>query len=341
MQENTLPSKSICCFGELLLRFSPEMQGVFIQKNSMPVFVGGAELNAATALALWQQPVKYVTALPDNYLTSEIVDFIQQKNIDATGIKYSGERIGSYYLPQGKDLKNNAVIYDRNYSSFSQLKPGDINWNDVLENVSWFHFSAISPALNENAVAVCKEALKAAASKNITISVDLNYRAKLWQYGKQPVEVMPELAQYCKVIMGNLWSVESLLGIPSPIKESTGQSKEALVQAAGESMLQLHKQYPSATHFAYTFRLDKEYFAVLQEGAQMAVSDQYPIGQVVDKVGSGDCFMGGLIYGIRNQHAPQDTINFSAAAAIAKLQQVGDATTSSITHIQQIIKNNG
>lgn len=341
MQENNLLSKQICCFGELLLRFSPEMKGVFIRRNSMPVFVGGAELNAATALVLWEQPVKYVTALPDNYLSSEIVDFIREKNIDPSGIKYCGERIGSYYLPQGKDLKNNAVIYDRNHSSFSQLKPGDLDWDLLFKDVSWFHFSAISPALNENAVAVCKEALEAAASKNITISVDLNYRAKLWQYGKQPTEIMPELVQYCNVVMGNLWSVESLLGISSSVKESTGQSKEALVQAAGESMLQLHKQYPSATDFAYTFRLDKEYFAVLQHGTEMAVSDQYPIGQVVDKVGSGDCFMGGLIYGIRNNHAPQDIINFSAAAAIAKLQQVGDATTSSITHIQQIIKNNG
>ncbi len=152
---------------------------------------------------------------------------------------------------------------------------------------------------------------------------------------------MPDLVQYCNVIMGNLWSVESLLGIVSPIKESTGQSREALINAAGESMLKLHKQYAAATDFAYTFRLEKEYFAVLQHGAEMAVSEQYPIGQVVDKVGSGDCFMGGLIYGLQNNHPAQDIINFSAAAAIAKLQQVGDATTSTVKHVQQIINNNG
>lgn len=341
MLENKGNPSSVCCFGELLLRFSPKMQGVFIKENNMPVYIGGAELNVATALALWQQPVKYVTALPGNYLSSEIADFISIKNINTDAIKYAGERIGTYYLPQGTDLKNNAVIYDRNFSSFSQLKPGDLDWDEILKDVSWFHFSAISPALKENVAAVCREALQVAASKKIPISVDLNYRSKLWQYGKPPTEVMPELVKYCQVIMGNLWAAESLLGIPSSLKDSTGKSKEELQLAAGKSMLQLHHQYPAATHFAYTYRMEKEYFAVLQHGAEMVVSDQFPIGQEKDKVGSGDCFMAGLIYGITNKHLPQDIINFSAAAAIAKLQQVGDATTSSVAHIKQTIKNYG
>ncbi|HWJ24990.1 MAG TPA: PfkB family carbohydrate kinase [Flavisolibacter sp.] len=175
--------KKVFCFGELLLRMSPELGGAWIRNAHMPVFVGGAELNAATALARWNVPVAYGTALPENALAEEICRSLEGKGIDTSRIIFSGKRIGCYYLPQGADLKNAGVIYDREYSSFSQLKPGQIDWDRLLKDVEWFHFSAISPALNADVAVICKEALQAASEKGITISVDLNYRAKLWQYG--------------------------------------------------------------------------------------------------------------------------------------------------------------
>lgn len=324
---------AVFCFGELLLRMSPVLERQWIADAKMPVYIGGAELNVATALAKWKLRVKYSTALPDNYLSKEIMEELRSKNIDVSAIQLSGNRIGTYYLPQGADLKNAGVIYDRDYSSFSELKPGVINWDEALKECSWFHFSAISPALNENAAAVCKEALNAASAKGMTISVDLNYRAKLWQYGKQPQQVMPELVKYCHVIMGNIWAVESLLGIESSVKSSAGKTKEELIETAGKSMLQLHQQYPKATSFAYTFRLEKDYWAVLQHGAEMAVSKQFLIGEVIDKVGSGDCFMAGLIYSLYNKHAAQQIINYAAAAAVGKLQEVGDATQQTIEQV--------
>lgn len=331
----------ICCFGELLMRFSPAMQGQFIADRSMPVFIGGAELNAATALSLWQQPARYITALPANYLAEEIVQFISKKNIDTRFIQYCGERIGSYYLPQGTDLKNSAVIYDRNYSSFSTLKPGDLDWDLILEGATWFHFSAISPALNENVAAVCLEAVKAAKAKGITVSVDLNYRAKLWQYGQQPAAIMPALLEYCDVVMGNIWAASSLLGIDATIADSKGRSKEALAAAALQSMKLVRSAFPAATTMAYTFRLDDTYFACLQHNNAFTVSAVYDIKEVTDKVGSGDCFMGGLIYGLTNNLDNDEVINFAAAAAILKLSQTGDATTSSIADVQNAMKTNG
>src|SRR6185436_16686568 len=141
------------------------------------------------ALAKWKIPVKYCSALPDNYLSKEILEYLADSNMDISAIHISGNRIGLYYLPQGADMKNAGVIYDRAYSSFSELKPGMINWDEALNGVSWFHMSAISPALNENVVAVCKEGAAAASAKGITVSIDLNYRAKLWQYGKKPADV--------------------------------------------------------------------------------------------------------------------------------------------------------
>jgi 2-dehydro-3-deoxygluconokinase len=328
--------KNILCFGELLLRLSPTNN--WITENTMPVFIGGAELNVATALAKWNIATKYCTALPSNYLSEEIILDLQEKNIDTTPIHFSGERIGTYYLPQGKDLKNAGVIYDRAYSSFSILQKGTINWKEVLKDCSWFHCSTISPALNENAAAVCEEALQAATALGLTISIDLNYRNKLWQYGVEPSVVMKKLLPYCHVVMGNIWATESLLGIPSSITESDGKTKEQLIEAARKSMLQLHQQYKNIQSIAYTFRLQNEYFAVLQHGGQMEVSKVFELSNVKDKVGSGDCFMAGLIYGLQQNHPPQQIINFAAAAAVGKLSVVGDATTQSIENINKLLK---
>jgi 2-dehydro-3-deoxygluconokinase len=325
---------SVLCFGEILLRMSPVLGREWIRKASIPVYMGGAELNVATALAGWGMPVKYCTAMPNHYLSHEMLDELKSLSIDVSPVHFSGQRIGAYYLPQGADLKNAGVIYDRAHSSFAALQPGMIDWDKVLQGCSWFHFSAISPALNENAAFVCKEALKAAYAKGLTISVDLNYRAKLWQYGKQPAEIMPELVQYCTIIMGNIWSVETLLGLKSPIASSEGMRDADLVDAAGKSMLQLHQHYPKATSFGYTFRLEKDYWGVLQHGSEMAVSKHFKIDAIIDKVGSGDCFMAGLIYGLYNHQKTKDIINYAAAAAFGKLHEFGDATRQTVAQVK-------
>jgi 2-dehydro-3-deoxygluconokinase len=343
---STNNGKKICCFGELLMRFSPELQGGFISANTMPVYIGGAELNVTTALAKWNLPVKYVTAIPDHYLSNEIVRSIADKNIDTTNIRLSGERIGTYYLPQGADLKHNGVIYDRKYSSFAALKPGDLDWKDILKDVDWFHFSAINPALNEDAAAVCLEAVQVVSSMNITISVDLNYRAKLWQYGKQPGQVMPELAQYCDVMMGNVWAAEQLLNIPTaPGFDPVSGDRQAYLHQAALTSAAVRQRFPKCRIVANTFRFDEgegiRYFAALAHGDDHYHSHEYTATAIVDKVGSGDCFMAGLIYGLYKKISPPQIIEYAAAAAFAKLQQQGDTTTSTEEAIQQLIEKNG
>ncbi len=326
----------ILCFGELLMRLSPVLGGEWIRQNSMPVFIGGAELNVATALARWQVPVAYCTVLPDQYLSKEIITSIEEKGIETKKIQFAGNRIGTYYLPQGTDLKNAGVIYDRAHSSFWDIKPRQVDWDAILQDVSWFHFSAISPALNENVAAVCLEAVKAASVKGITVSVDLNYRAKLWQYGKTPADVMPALVEYCDVVMGNIWAAEKMLDIPVPQDLA---EKETYVEQSFNTSRQLMSQFPKCRQVANTFRFDMnegvKYYATLYNGQDMSIAKEQQTDYVVDKVGSGDTFMAGLIYGNNHLQASQEIIDFAAAAAFNKLFIKGDATTSTVEEIRK------
>ncbi len=334
--------KPVFCFGELLLRMSPLPSARWIHEASMPVYVGGAELNVATALARWKMPVQYCTALPANTLSEDICSVLMSAGIDVSPIHFSGSRIGIYYLTQGADLKHAGVIYDRAHSSFSQLQPGMIDWNIVLKDAGWFHFSAISPALSGQAAAVCKEAITAAKTKGITISVDLNYRSKLWQYGKQPADVMPALVEDCDIIMGNIWSANTLLGIPADAAIHEKNSKDAYLQHATATAQSLMQQYPKCKWVAQTFRFDKydgiQYYAALNDAQQQYMSKEFNLPSIKDKVGSGDCFMAGLIYGLLHQQPPQHIIDFAAAAAIGKMNEVGDATKQTVQMVEQTIQ---
>lgn len=334
----------VVCFGELLLRMSPELNGQWLHNASMPVFLGGAELNVAHALSLWNNEVDYVTALPGHALTEEILQELKNKNINSSGTLIKDGRIGIYFLPQGVDLKNTGVIYDRAYSSFWNLKPGDINWKEILKDVSWFHFSAITPALNEHLAEVCEEALMVAQALNITISVDLNYRSKLWKYGKDPKDIMPRLVKYCDVVMGNPWSAQTLLDIPLNNEMDNDENKSTYLREALNSSKTLRELFPKCRQVAYTFRLDEEtgvryYGSLMNENGQF-VSKEFYSEQVIDKVGSGDCFMAGLIHGFTNGLELDDVINFAAAAAFGKLHVKGDVTNQNVEAVKKLMNEN-
>lgn len=332
----------VLCFGELLLRICPDADGEWLNNNQLPFYVGGAELNVASALALWGVPSKYFTTLPLNGLSAQIISFLNNKGIDTSSVSYSGNRLGLYFLTRGQDLKHDALIYDRANSSFANLAPGSIDWDKILEGVSWFHFSAICPAISQNVADVCAEALEAAAGKNITISVDLNYRSKLWQYGKQPYEVMPELLRYCDLVMGNIWAAEMMLRIPvAPNIHETGLKSVYLRESLKTSEIILEK-YPKCKAVANTFRFDStkeiKYYTTLYNNKQFYSSKEFETSNVTDKVGSGDCFMAGLLFGFYTGMNPDETLEFATAAAFGKLFQLGDATSQSVTEIKKIMK---
>ncbi len=328
---------TVLSFGELLLRISPDQDGIWLKENVLPFYIAGAELNVATALALWDIPSKYITALPDNEMAHKIAEHVSAQHIDLSGVIYRGSRLGLYYLTKGRDLKNDALIYDRAHSAFSELKPGMIDWEKQFQGVSWFHFSAICPAISQNIADVCKEALIAASNKNITISVDLNYRSRLWQYRKTPLEVMPELVQYCDLIMGNVWAAEQMLGIPViPDIHESGQRSIYLKEALRTSE-EIARQYPKCKAVANTFRFDSKdevsYYATLFEGGKFHASGELTAKKIINKVGSGDCFMAGLIYGYYHNFDPYQALEFAAIAAFEKLFVPSDTIDKKAKHI--------
>jgi 2-dehydro-3-deoxygluconokinase len=332
----------ILCFGELLLRFSPEGEGQWLKSHDLPVYLGGAELNVATALANWKLPVSYFTILPENYLSKDILAALDDRRILTDTIFLSGERIGIYYLKQGLDLKNQSVIYDRAHSSFGELKKGMINWDLVLHDVSWFHFSAISPALSESVADVCLEALQAASKRNITISIDLNYRPKLWRQ-RNPHGVMSELLLYCDVVMGNIWSAHDLLGIPLDSHMIQVNDRAIYLQHAHQTSVRILKRFARVKTVACTFRFEEGelgiiYYASLYSAHHWADSYVYKSEQIVDKVGTGDSFMAGLIYGLYNKQPEGETIQFATAAGFGKFFEKGDSTTQGLEIIRSRIK---
>jgi 2-dehydro-3-deoxygluconokinase len=332
---------AVLSFGELLLRICPDANGDWLTQNALPFYVGGAELNVATALALWDVPSKYFTVLPANQLSAQIIEYLQKKNIDTGPVFYDGKRIGLYYLTRGKDLKHDALIYDRANSAFASLSTGMVDWDRVLEGVSWFNFSAICPAVSETAASVCKEVLEAASKKGITISVDLNYRAKLWQYGKTPQQVMPGLVQYCNLVMGNIWAAETMLGIPVEAGIEPGAAKSIYLNAAQNTSDQIMKLFPNCKAVANTFRFDTgaiQYYTTLFTSNKLYTSAEYQSPAIIDKVGSGDCFMAGLIYGFYNDIGTQQTLNYATAAAFTKLFIESDATSKTTEEIKKVIK---
>jgi len=333
---------SVLSFGELLLRICPDGDGEWLKNNQLPFYVGGAELNVATALALWGLPSKYFTALPGNELTAQIKKYLQNKGIDTSPIYQYGHRIGLYFLTRGKDLKNDALIYDRTDAAFSALKPGIIDWDTVLEGVNWFHFSAICPAVSQSAADLCMEVLEAASEKNITISVDMNYRSKLWQYGKSPLQVMPGLVKYCDLVMGNVWAAETMLGIPVIPNVHESGLKSIYLKEALKTSEAISEKYPKCKSVANTFRFDStkdiKYYTALYYNNQFYNSNEYETEKVIDKVGSGDCFMAGLIYGFYNNLGPGETLEFATAAAFGKLFIKGDATNQNAEEVKKLIK---
>lgn len=335
--------QQILCFGELLLRLSPEAG--WPAQGSLSSYVGGAELNVAMALGNWKQAAALGTALPDNPVSSLLKDYLTQSHIATDTILVKDGRIGTYYLTPGQDLKSAGVVYDRAFSSFSLLEPRDIDYDAYLQGVRHLHLTAISPAVSASAAATCQALVDAAFARQIPISLDLNYRSKLWKYGKTPIDIMPAIAGKASFIMGNIWAAGQMLGVaPEPGADQTMDPEKlaALAQISAEKLIH---SYPNCQRVGYTFRFNTpdsqegvRYFGTLYQQGQLYSSTQKDYTGITDRAGSGDCFMAGLLYGLYNELTGQQTVDFATAAATGKFYEKGDHTRQSLTDVQRRIQ---
>ena len=293
----------IITFGEIMLRLSTPGYLRFGQADSLNVNFGGGEANVAVSLANYGFDVEFVSRFPDNDIARACIATLRKYGV---GTKYSvtgGERLGIYFLETGAVARPSKVIYDRAHSAISEIEPGMIDWNKVFEGADWFHWTGITPAISQGAADVCLEACKAANRLGVTVSCDLNYRKNLWKYGKKAGEGMPELVACSDIILGNEEDAEKVFGIKPEGFDATatgGSIDQARFQSVGE---QLMARFPRAKKVIITLRGSinanhNTWGGVLWNGSTLFESPRYDITHIVDRVGGGDSFMGGLIYGL-------------------------------------------
>ena len=314
--------KKIVLFGEVLLRLSPPQHLRFAQATSFDLHYAGAEFNTAISLAQLGLLASFITRLPDNDLSKIAVQQLKRYDVASDGICYGGKRLGTYYLEQGAVLRGSKVIYDREHSSLAEIVPGTIDWEKALAGADWFHTTGITPAISAAAAFETLVAVKTARRLGLTVSIDLNFRSKLWQYGKHPSEVMPQILEHCTVVLGDRQTVKNYFGIQSP----EGELKEAYADA----MHQLAEQFPSLQHIIFSYRhvhaANNNTIGALylREGKLVEAKEQKMDG-MIDRLGGGDALMAGIIYGIRRySHNPQTCIDFAVTASALKSSIPGD-----------------
>ncbi|HHT29201.1 MULTISPECIES: sugar kinase [Petrimonas] len=338
--------KKVVTFGEIMLRLATPGYLRFVQSDQLTATFGGGEANVAVSLANYGIPVEYVTRLPQNEIADWCISELRKYNVGTQQIIRGGDRVGIYFLETGAVARPSKVVYDRAGSAIAEIKPGMVNWREVLKDAQWFHWTGITPALSQGAADACLEAIRAANELGVTVSCDLNYRKNLWKYGKTAAEVMPELVSGCDIILGNEEDAEKVFGIkPEGFQaEHTGGEVDA---AEFESVCrQLMRRFPRAKKVIITLRgsinANHNTWGGCLYSDKLYQSRRYDITHIVDRVGGGDSFMGGLIYGLITY--PQDdqrALDFAVAASCLKHTIYGDFNLVTVKEVESLMKGDG
>ena len=329
-----------------MLRLATPDHMRFGQGNELVATFGGGEANVAVSLANYGEDVEFVTRLPKNDIAAACVRELRGFGVGTSNIVYGGERMGIYFLETGAVARPSKVIYDRAHSSISTIPSGEIDWAAVFAGAEWFHFTGITPAISREAAEVCLEACQMANKMGVTVSCDLNYRKNLWKWGKAASEVMPALVECCDVILGNEEDAEKVFGIKPEGFDVTATEGE-VDQAAFKSVCQqLMERFPRAKRVIITLRGSinadhNTWGGVLYDGEKLYSSKRYDITHIVDRVGGGDSFMGGLIYGLRNYADLQKALEFAVAASALKHTVYGDFNLVSVSEVETLMGGDG
>ncbi len=325
-------------FGEIMLRLKPPGAERLLQSPLLEATFGGGEANVAVGLARLGLEVAYVSVIPDNEIGDACVTELRKHGIDTSLVVRKGNRLGVYFLESGANQRPSKVIYDRSHSAIAEASPGDIDWERVFEGARWFHITGITPAISLSASELSLEAVKKAKAKNVTVSCDLNFRKKLWKYGKTAPEVMGELVKHVDVAVGNEEDCQKSLGVTADVDVTSGKLE---VEKYGELTGKVLEKFPNLKKIAITMRESYSadhngWSAVLNNGSDIIVSRKYDIRDIVDRVGSGDTFAAGLIYGIDNLESDQAALEFAVAASCLKHSIPGDLPLISRKEVESL-----
>jgi 2-dehydro-3-deoxygluconokinase len=327
-------------FGEIMLRLAPPGFERFLQSPQFVATFGGGEANVAVALAGFGQPARYVTVLPANPIGDAVVSEMRRFGVDTSAIVRSKGRMGVYYVEPGANQRPSKVVYDRDYSAIAIAKPGDIDWNKTFEGAGWFHITGITPAISSTAAELALESVRIAREKGLTVSCDLNYRKNLWKWGKPAAEVMSELVKSVDVAIANEEDCQMALGVKVDVDVHSGELDRNEYRKLTEKVL---GEFPNLKKIAITLRESKSashngWSACLHDGKDFLLSRHYEITHIVDRVGGGDCFAGGLIYGLQVLGSPQDALEFAVAASCLKHSIPGDFNRFTVDEVKSLMK---
>jgi 2-dehydro-3-deoxygluconokinase len=335
---------SVVTFGEIMLRLSPPGRLRFGQARSFDAIYGGGESNVAISLTNFGLPAVFVTRLPANDLGEACLQFLRQYRVETRYILSGGDRLGIYFLENGAAQRGSKVVFDRAGSAFATIKPGMFDWPQILREATWFHWTGITPAISEGAAAVCLEAVRTACALGLTISCDLNYRAKLWKWGRPAGEVMAELVALCDLVVANEEEAERVFDIKAPDTDITAGRVEA------EKFIpvceHLAGRFPRLHTIAITLRgslsaSHNTWSAALWQKGTFNSAPIYDIPDIVDRIGAGDSFAAGLIYALnRTDLDPQRSLEFAVAASALKHSILGDFNLVTVAEVEALVAGN-
>ncbi len=333
--------KRVVTFGEIMLRLATPRYERFSQATEFKATFGGGEANVAVSLANYGIDVSYVTRLPENDLGESCKKDLRKHGVDVSNIVYGGNRLGIYFLETGAVARASKVVYDRANSSFSEIKPGMIKWKEIFKDADFFHWTGITPAVSQEAADTCLEAIHMANKMGVTVSTDLNYRKNLWKYGKKASEVMPELVAGCDIVLGNEEDAAMVLGIhPKGVDVKGGQVDAEAYRSVSQ---QIMDKFPRVSKVITTLRgsVNANYntwSGVLYDGENLFKAPEYQITNIVDRVGGGDSFMGGLIYGLLTYEGnDQKALDFATAASCLKHTIHGDYNLVTVNEVEKLM----
>lgn len=334
----------VVTFGEIMLRLAPPGFERFLQTPQFVATFGGGEANVAVALAGLGVDASFVTVLPENNpIADGCVGELRRHGVDTSGIMRGKGRMGIYFLEAGASQRASKVVYDREGSSMAMAKPGAISWAPLLEGAAWFHITGITPAISASAAQLALEGVRAAKAAGVSVSCDLNYRKNLWKWGKTAAEVMPELVELSDVVIANEEDVQTALGIRAEVDVSSGKLDPAQYETLTQRVLEA---YGNLRGIAITLRESKNashngWSACWNDRQNFLVSRAYDITHIVDRVGGGDSFSAGLIYGLLKLDGAQDALEFATALSCLHHSVPGDFSRVSLVEVNGLLKEGG